>query len=81
MAVSGFGKGSRGEGEKVKKSKKIVEIERYKKKTNNEENEEVKQKESQKKSGGSKGSPVVTVSTDRHAKCKMNVFITYIQSC
>ena len=35
-----------------------------------ENQEEVKQKESQKESGGSKGSPVVTVSTDLQVKCK-----------
>ena len=68
IAVSGSGK--RVEGEDVKDGKQIVEIETGEEETNDEENEEeVKQKQtlSQNVGLGSKGIPIVPVSTD---ECK-----------
>ena len=60
--------GKGGEEEDVKEGKQIVKIETGEEETNDEENEEeVKQKESQKERPGSKGIPVVPVSTD---ECK-----------
>ena len=67
IAVSGSDKGGNEE-ENVKEGKQIVKIETGEEETNDEENEEeVKQKESQKERPGSKGIPVVPVSTD---ECK-----------
>ena len=66
IAASGSGKGD--EEEDVKEGKQIVKIETGEEETNDEENEEeVKQKESQNERPGSKGIPVVPVSTD---ECK-----------
>ena len=66
IAVSGSGKGG-DEEEDVKEGKQNVKIETGEEETNDEENEEVKQKESRKECPGSKGIPVVPVSTD---ECK-----------